>query len=216
VYDLRAPLMEMQGGKLAGSVGTPAARVLEQAGVEVSLQEMPVLRQDAEVRNARQPVCAIGRLYSEERAAHGLFSVPIVRGPRYVGIVRREAPPPSPASLLAWSSRSELRWGVQAGFHYSDAIQRLMRSSLAQITPFNRTGDNLIQLLLAERIDFTLLQEDEAALLLASAAARGKLAALPLSDLPAGENRYFYCSRNVPQTTLNKLNAELVKLPLKP
>lgn len=212
LYDLRAPLMSLQEGKLEGSVGSRARAALELSQIAYSLEESPVLRQDAEVRNARQPVCAIGRLFSPERKMHGVFSRPIARGPRYVAIIRADHPPPGPASLVAWTNQPDLRWVVQRGFYYSEMIHRRMQSGQAQLVQLTRNQSNLAQLLVSGRADFTLLQEDEAHILIDAPAAEGQLRSLALSDLVEGENRYFYCSHNTPASVLERLDAALEKL----
>lgn len=214
LYDLRPPLVEMRDGVLAGSVGKRARLALELTGIQVDWRETPVPRQDLEIEHALQPVCALGRLRSPERLATGVFSLPILKGPRYVAVLQHDRQMPAPASLQNWAAQKTLHWGIQRGFYYSSVIDAQINRSLASLIPFSRSGNNLSMLLLSGRVDFLLLQEDEATLLVNAPETANQLRIQPLSDLTEGENRYFYCAKATPQATLKALNATLEKLPL--
>lgn len=214
LYDLRPPLVELRNGQMAGLIGKRASQALRQAGIAPVWTEMPVSRQDAEIEHAQEAVCALGRLRSPQRALAGLFSQSILRGPRYVALMREDRSLPQPASLANWASQPGLYWGIQRGLFYGETIDALIHKSRAVIVPVTRTGNNLILMLISQRVDFLLLQEDEAKAVLNSAEASNLLRISYLDDLTAGEERFFYCSRQTPMPLLAAINAALAKLPV--
>lgn len=213
LYDLRPPLVDRQNGMISGTVGTRGRLALERAGIPVEWVESPVPRQDAEIADAEGAVCALGRLRSPERFDAGLFSQEIIKGPSYVAVLRSDRQMPTPNSLLNWTKQPGLRWGIQRGFYYGAAINARAGASHAQVIPITRAGNNLQMLLLYRRIDFILVQEDEAKILVAAPDVRHQLRIQILDDLADGESRYFYCSRNTPVGIIKAINAALESLP---
>lgn len=213
LYDLRPPLVDRQNGIIIGTVGARGRLALERAGISVVWVESPVPRQDAEVADAEDAVCALGRLRSPKRLGAGLFSQAIIKGPNYVAVLRGDRQMPTPNSLQNWTNQPNLRWGIQRGFYYGAAINARAGASHAEVIPFTRAGNNLQMLLLYRRVDFILVQEDEAKILVANPEVRHQLRLQILDDLAGGESRYFYCSRNTPVGIIKAINAALESLP---
>ncbi|MFT3734182.1 MAG: hypothetical protein QM776_04030 [Rhodocyclaceae bacterium] len=219
VYDLRPPLVVREGDSLGGSIGSVALNALRAANIRFSLQEVPVRRQLNMVEDNRQVVCAVGRIKTTERERRGWFSHALGQSRGYVALVRQGEPMPQPPSLSLWANDPKLDWGVQAGLHYSDQIDQLRTAARAQVSTFNANHQHFADLLMAQRIDFVILQADEAAeILLHNAAAAKTLRIIELTDIGAVEQRHFYCSRRLPDTQRRALDEAIAKLlqPAKP
>ncbi|GAA5171260.1 hypothetical protein GCM10025770_35630 [Viridibacterium curvum] len=219
VFDLRPPLVFREGDLLGGSIGGIAMKSLHAAGIRFSLQEVPVRRQLNMVEDNRQVVCAVGRIKTAERERRGWFSHALGQSRGYVALIRQGEPMPQPPSLSLWANDPKLGWGVQAGLHYSDQIDRLRTSARAQISTFNANHQHFADLLVAQRIDFVILQADEAAeILLRNAAAAKALRIVELTDVGTVEQRHFYCSRRLPEAQRRALDEAIIKVlePAKP
>ncbi|MDB5800065.1 MAG: putative transporter, periplasmic substrate-binding protein [Rhodocyclales bacterium] len=211
LYDVRPPLVEFDGRQLQGSIGKRAQAALERAGIAFELREVPVQRQLLMIEKGLMLACSVARLKTAERMHLGIFSLPIAESPPYIAVVRRDATMPEPATLENWSAHPELRWGVQAGLYYSDYVQTKISSARAEITRFNTSQQHFASLLLAKRIDFVVMQEDEAQEMMKSQgpATTSLVRVLPLRDLSHGEQRFFYCSRSVAEKNLRALDQAL-------
>lgn len=205
LYDLRPPFVSFDGKRLQGSIGQRAQSALERSGLTFELREIPVPRQLLMIQQNLVPACAVARLKSVERLASGVFSAPLAESPPYVAVVRQDVTLPEPALLAAWVTRPELRWGVQAGLYYSDFVQDQMRRTRGEITRFTANHQHFARLLEARRIDFVIVQQDEAQEML-SAKSPSTLRMQTLPDLQHGEQRFFYCDKRVPEASLRALN----------
>jgi hypothetical protein len=209
LYDQRAPLLGFDGRALTGSVGQRAQEVLVRAGIAFELREVPVPRQLLMVEQDFAPVCAVARLKTPERARTGLFSELLSESPAYLAVIRVDAVMPEPALLSNWTSHGALRWGVQAGLYYSDYVQTRMQQAQAQVVRFSANHQHFAELLAARRIDFFIVQADEAQEMLKRAGATMTLRLKGLADLGHGEQRYFYCSKSAMRAGLPAINQAL-------
>lgn len=210
IYDLRPPLVTLENDKLAGSLGLRAQTALERSGLRFTLQQIPIQRQLRVIEQNLDAACAVGRLMNEDRKRTGIFTKAIITSEPYVAIVRKDFVAPEPATLAFWSTLPSLRWGVQSGLHYGDGIQRMTMRARAGIFRFTANNQHFAALLRAERIDFVLIQRDEAQLMLKDAPS---LKAIALSDVTRPESRYFYCSKRVNPASIRALNNALANLP---
>ncbi len=213
LYDVRPPFVSFDGKQLQGSIGLRAQAVLERSGIAFELREIPVKRQLLMIEQNLSPVCSLARLKTVERLRTGVFSGTLAESPPYVAVVRRDANMPEPATLDNWAARPELRWGAHEGLYYSDFVQATMRKARAKILLFRTNHQHFANLLAARRIDFLILHEDEAQEMLKAngAGALTPLRTLTLADLRHGEQRFFYCSKRVPEASLRAINQALVK-----
>jgi Bacterial extracellular solute-binding proteins, family 3 len=213
IYDIRPPLTVREGNSLGGSIGAAGVQALQLAGIPHVLQEVPVRRQLSMVENSKQAVCALGRIRTAERERLGWFSEALGQSRGYVAIVRQGEPLPRPPSLTLWAAEPRLRWGVQAGLHYSDQIDRLRNTAKAAVSTFNANHQHFADLLMSRRIDFVILQADEATEVMRRSNNIGQqLRQIELADLRDVEQRYFYCSKSVPEATRTALNQAITRL----
>ncbi|MEC5387444.1 transporter substrate-binding domain-containing protein [Uliginosibacterium sp. H3] len=205
LFDVRPPFVSFDGKALQGSIGARAQAVLEKSGVAFELREVPVARQLLMVQQNLSPACAVARLKNVERLRLGVFSLPFAESSPYVAVQRKDQKLPEPASLSNWASHRGLRWGVQSGLYYSDYVQGVLGSAQAEIARFSAPHLHFAKLLAARRIDFVIVQEDEAQEMIKAQALRAQ----KLDDLVHGEQRFFYCSKSVPEASLRAINEAL-------
>jgi hypothetical protein len=205
LFDTRPPFVSFDGTALRGSIGARAQTALEKSGVTFELREVPVARQLMMIQQNLSPTCAVARLKNVERLRIGVFSAPLAESSPYVAVLRNDMQIPGPATLSNWSSQHGLRWGVQRGLYYGDSVQQTMHSAQAQIESFGGPHPHLASLLAAHRIDFVVVQQDESAEMIKAQPLRVQ----KLDDLTHGEQRFFYCSKSVPDASLAAINAAL-------
>lgn len=207
LYDTRPPFVIFDGKALQGSIGARAQAALQKSGIAFELREVPVARQLLMTQQNLSPICAVARLKNVERMRLGVFSAPLADSSPYVAVLRNDRTLPEPTTLSNWASHRELRWGVQSGLYYSDYVQTVLFSAKAEIAHFSANNQHFAKLLMARRIDFVVVQEDESQEMVKSL----PLHAQRLDDLVHGEQRFFYCSKSVPEESLRVLNQALAE-----
>jgi len=202
---VRPPFVSFDGKALQGSIGTRAQTALEKSGVAFELREVPVARQLLMIQQNLSSICAVARLKNVERMRIGVFSAPLAESSPYVAVLRNDRTLPAPTTLSNWASHHELRWGVQSGLYYSDYVQTTLASAKAEVARFSASNQHFAKLLMAQRIDFVIVQEDESQEMVKAL----PLHAQRLDDLVHGEQRFFYCSKSVPEASLRAINEAL-------
>ncbi len=105
-----------------------------------------------------------------------------------------------------------LRLLVREGLSYGAYIDNQLPSAQAHIVRQAYENQVLVQVLAKGTVDGYLMSEEEAIALI-SAYKTDKLAIAHFSDAPPGEYRYLYCSRQVEDAALAKINAALPSFP---
>ena len=206
LYFDRPPFYVTQQGKPGGLVLEPLTAVFEQAGIQPLWVAMPPNRILFELREHPTPQCAPGWFASDERRRWAVFSEPIWRDgpmvalvhPGRADIVRRAG------TLAAVLADHDLRLGFVSGFNMGETVERMIADEGIKVTRVSGSQLQLARMVAGLRIDLTLVQAEEADLLVAEAG--GPVEVVPLADLPPGPQRYLMCSQSVPDYLIDQLN----------
>lgn len=210
----RYPYVFIADGKLSGLVGEPARQALDSAALPYKLLSAPASRVLNAIRDAAGASCAVGWFKTEERERFAYFSRPLFQSQPFLVLTSRKN------TRLTHSLKVEdlladrnLTMLVVQSFSYGRAFDLL----ISQFNPNSRTvtADNMqiLQMLLAGRVDYSLMAPEELEGLLALPGfKRDDFRALPLINPPAGEARYFMCSKQVSPELLERINDHIPNL----
>lgn len=214
-YESRPPYTERQGEALTGLLGQPAIAALQRAGIDFLLRESPFNRHMAIINRNLEPACAIGRFKTAEREALGKFSEPFYRDQAFVGLIRTGSPRLHNRSRFD-TLLSDPRLVVLAreNYSYGSYADRLLPQAAARIVRTPATHADMARMVLRQMADLMLLTADEAdSVRQSQPGAAHELAVLRFDDMRQGETRHFYCSKQVEDALLQKLNAQIPPLP---
>jgi polar amino acid transport system substrate-binding protein len=203
-YQVRPPYSSpAASGAVEGLVASPAGEALRRAGLTVRWVETPAQRQLALIQGGSGRHCGLGWFRNAEREASGKFSQALYRDQPFGAIVRSELPIASgirSSDLIADARYAVL---VKEGFSYGPQLDaRLARAAAAVHT--SAALASMAAMVRADRAAWMLATPEEAEALLAPGLRR-----ITFSDLPAGQTRHLYCSRDVPADWLARFDRAL-------
>lgn len=206
-YQERPPYSSLDaGGKVAGLVATPAAEALQAAGIDYEWQQTPSQRQLALIQSGKGLHCGVGWFHNDERAALGKFSRPLYRD-RPFGVLAREAlglPDVVAADRLLADPRLKLL--VKEGYSYGEALDGMIARQQQRTVSTSAEPFLMSQMLRSGRADWMIVAPEEGQL----AVGQG-LRLLRLAGMPDGQSRHLYCSGDLPDAWLARIDEALMR-----
>ncbi len=209
-YYERPPYTVAQGdGSATGLTADVAAKVLTRAGIPFTWSLMPAKRQLAIIEHNTGRDCGIGWFRNPQREAFGTFSHPIYRDRPPVAIVR-DGFEPQADSLAQLLQRPGVRVLVKEGLTYGGYINDLLKTAKAHVSPVTVEQPQLVRMIAAGRADIMFAPREEADVLVTRhESGPYSVHIVGFADVPAGDQRYLYCSKQVDSATMAKLNAAI-------
>ncbi|EKO38015.1 MAG: periplasmic component of amino acid ABC-type transporter/signal transduction system [Solidesulfovibrio magneticus str. Maddingley MBC34] len=209
VFD-RPPYYQLQHGQPSGGfLLTTALNVFAQAGIPVTVREMPPGRVVAMLKDGPSRACAVGWYKTTEREAFARFSEPLYRNQPTTVAVRATLPVPETCSpFLADLLAAGWHWGLREGFSYGAEYDQL----LAAYPTTKRFADtaHMVELLAKDRLDAILVEPEELAWILAAKPAlRKHIRIVRLADSPLGGRRHIMCGLGVSPGEMARLDAAI-------
>lgn len=215
-YFERPPFHMTVAGEPRGQLIEITRRLAEDSGLRFDYEVLPPLRIQQRLRENQEAFCALGMIYSDERARVARFSLPIAQDAPVRILARRELAPTLQAlgrfeTLLAdprWT------WGTVKGYSYGPALDARLRSGKVRYDSAATPRQNLDKLL-NRRVDYYLTTDAEwRDLQVHQPQLAGRFALLKYPDSPPGKTRYLLCSDQVADSVLQRLNASILNLRL--
>jgi uncharacterized protein (TIGR02285 family) len=212
VFD-RPPYYVLERGRPAGGfVLDIAMAVFAQAGIPVTVQDLPPGRILALFESRAVRACAVGWFQTAQRAAHARFSLPLYTDQPLGVVVRPDTAQalgeaPSLAELLS----ADLNWGLRQGFSHGPVIDAAFGQ--ARGVRFKHFADTraMLRLLALGRLDAVLLGPEELSTHLdAEPDLAGRLRFVTIRDAPPGLDRYLMCGRAVPAQLMARIDAAIM------
>jgi len=200
-----------EANTVKGLVAEPAERALRQAGIDFSWVSMPSARQIETLKTNTVKACGVGWFQLPEREIFARFSAPLYRDRGIVIIAREDdarfnGNPP----IDRLFGDPELILLTKIGYSYGamlDAKVATLRPRQEKITD---DDSHMLDLLAFDRADYLLMPSEEADYLLhARKDAGSKLATFTFADAPVVEERRLMCSKQVPQSLIDRFDAAL-------
>lgn len=191
-------------GGAEGLVATPAAQALAAASVPFDWALTPSRRQLALIEGGSGRHCGVGWFRSPAREAAGKFSQPLYRDRPFGALVRTRLAfdaAPDAAQLLG---RHVLL--VKDGYSYGEALDAAIAG--AAVAPVRTPAEvpQMAQMLRAGRADWMIAAPEEGQVL-----AGAGLRWVELAGATPGPTRHLYCSRDVPDAWLARIDRALAR-----
>lgn len=210
VFD-RPPYYAVDKDVVGGFIIDRVRMVFERAGLSARFVALPPKRILATYPALESAACSPGWFRTPEREAqHLLFSHAIYRDMPPVLVIRRSVLvrfanaqiPPSIDQLVT----SRLRGVMRSGFSYG-ALDGIIRTAEERnILRVSVSSRNILEMLAANRGDYTFMEQEEASFLLRREPKLGtELLMFPQSDT-ATEERHIMCSPATPQEIMQRID----------
>lgn len=214
-YRDKPPYSYTQDGRPAGLLIDRATLILRRAGLDARFAEVPIRRTLLNLKNSDRLMCSVGLYKLPERAAYSRYSLPIYRDRPHVVLAHTNAAARIRAkpSLKALFADAELTVGMLDGVSYGPELDRALAQAANPAGHAQRTPLQLARMVAAQRVDYMLIDDADYGWLRQDPQFAGTaLERIEFADMPAGEQRYFACSRKLPRPTLERINAAIRSL----
>ena len=213
-YNDRPPYLEAQNdGRVTGLTATPAVTALERAGIPFQWKKASAEQQLAVINRNTEAACLVGWFKRPERQLIGKFSAPLYAGKRMVALsLARNQRFTERMRILDLMKDPQLTMLAKSGYSYGHIIDEQIKNYAPQQVFATGENINMMQMLRHERADYFLLSEEEAKALIARSENHAN--EFRISYFAEGikeDTRHFWCTRQMPDHLLQKLNAVLQK-----
>ncbi|QDQ27961.1 transporter substrate-binding domain-containing protein [Chitinimonas arctica] len=211
-YENRVPYTQFRNGALGGLLGEPAMAALTRAGIMLELREAPFNRHMALIEKNLEYACAVGRFKTPERLMLGKFSQPFYRDRPPVALVRADNTKLKGInSLQALLATPGLRLVQPEGYSYGEVLDSWMNNAKAQLVRVSESNLSLARMVVRRLADASVFAAEEAEGLQALLRDEGvELALRHYPDAPPGSLRYFFCSKQVDEVVMRRLDAAII------
>ncbi len=217
-YFHRPPLYTLDNSdKPEGFISKIVDMILHEANIKHSFISMPSKRVELSLQN-QDYACGIGWFKKPEREDFAIFSEPIYKDQKLSVIYSTRVKSKIPADVsIEQLFNSNLLLGVIDGFSYGawadDKISILKPGNEKFVTE----QDNLLNLLIAGRADYTLIGFEEGRWLLdKNPEFKKSLRLITISNAPEGNLRYIMFSKSIDKSTVSHINKAILKVKKSP
>ena len=214
-YNERPPYLQtLDNGDIAGLTATPAAQALRRAGIAFKWEKTPSNRQIQILQRGAGQDCMVGWFKNPQRELIGNFSLPLYQDKPTIGLALfSNINIDSGNSLEEVMQNRELRLLVKDGYSYGDTIDALIRQLKPRMLKTTVENSNMLRMIALDRADYLFIAEEEASGLIHQSEFKpGDFKYIHFSDSPAGGQRHLWCSKQVSQHNLNKINQAIAEL----
>ncbi len=206
-YQERPPYSSLDSaGNVVGLVATPAAEALAAAGIPYQWRQTPSQRQLALIQSGSGPHCGVGWFRNDERAGLGKFSRALYQDRPFGVLVRETLDLPEVVTAGGLMADRGLKLLVKEGYSYGVALDGMIERLQARTVVTSAEPASMGQMLRSGRADWMVLAPEEGELI----AGQG-LRLLALAGMPDGQSRHLYCSRDLPDAWLARIDDALAQ-----
>lgn len=211
-YLQRPPYMMVSGDGLTGLTGGPSYQAFKTAKVPVRIEETPFARQLHYLEINSGMDCMIGMFRKPEREKFAKYSKPVYqdRPQELLTTVSSATRLRGHAGITEVLQDKRLRLLVKLGYSYGATLDALIEKH--QPTRQSTTDENLamIRQIRMGMADYMFMAPEEAATAIQAAGySSSEFALIRFRNMPAGEHRHLLCSKNVPDSVMERLNAAI-------
>ena len=202
-------------GQVQGLLVDRINAALQSTDIQVVWREVPVARQRDELRRNERAACVVGALKTPERVGLGKFSAPFYRAMPIVAISLADNPRMVSGRPLRQTLEDPqltllAKDGYTFGAYVTAEVERSRPKTMRTLTEI----PNMVAMLGGKRADYMFMAEDAFAPLVRSLGyPPGRFKITHFSDMPEGNDRYLWCSQQVPDAMLAQLNRAFARLP---
>ena len=204
-YQERPPYSATQpDGSVRGLVADPAASALQRAGIAFRWTLTPSQRQLALVQTGHGLQCGVGWFRNPQRAARGQFSAALYQDQPLAALVRTGVVETASTTARVLLASATLRLLVKDGYSYGPLLDGQIAAAATAPLRTSVEPMQMSLMLVSRRADWMIVAPEEAAVL-----TRPGLLLTPLADAPDGPARHLYCSSDVPEGWMTRIDDAL-------
>lgn len=210
----KPPHQYIENGKEQGILLELSKRVFMDSQIPTRFVEEPAKRIWQNFSNKTPNYCSFGWYKIPEREALVQFSTSIYKDPPHILLVANAALASvnRHKNLQSLLADPQLSLAIVDGVSYGEKLDQLfltsqnkiIRSSAAPMIMARMVNANRASMMLIDREDWNYLSSKEEQLM--------ELTQVDIDGMPAGLDRYIVCSKDIPATTMKKINQTLSKL----
>ncbi|HLD66064.1 MAG TPA: transporter substrate-binding domain-containing protein [Pseudomonas sp.] len=214
-YNERAPYLQtLANGDIAGLTATPAEQALRRAGIPFKWEKTPSNRQIQLLERNTNADCMVGWFKNPQRELIGNFSLPLYQDKPTIGLALfSNIGIDSGNSLAQVLQNRELRLLIKSGYSYGEHIDALIHTLEPRQVKTTVENMNMLRMIALDRADYFFIAEEEASELIRQSEFQpGDFKYIHFSDSPDGGQRHLWCSKQVSQHSLNRINQAIAEL----
>ncbi len=210
-FNPRVPYEYLDDGQVTGIVAQPIERAFRKAGVAFRWAETPVARQFFMVKSNTGQDCLAGRFKNTDRESWAQFSKPVYRDQPQLLLARSDNERMKVFTSMAETLQAkDLRVLVKLAYSYGPVVDGwLSQRERPALVTADENFDMLRQINLNMADVFIIAEEEAEGLIKASGLPAKNFQLLKFRDAPPGELRYIMCSKSVPASVMDRLDAAI-------
>lgn len=213
-FNERAPYLESRGnGRVEGLTASPANRALELASISYAWKKATAEQQLAVMNRNQEQACLVGWFKRPERELIGKYSAPLYAGKQMVALSLASNPRLQVKMRVGDLMKdSQLVMLVKDGYSYGQILDQQIRNFSPKVIAATGENTNMLNMLVYKRADYFLVSEEEAnALIQRSDRSPAEFRLSYFVETIKEDPRYFWCTKQVPDALISKLNRVLEK-----
>ena len=211
-FNERPPYVFRHNGQLSGLFGSRAEAAFKAADVQYKLTLTPVARQLVIIKNNVGLDCsASGGFKNEEREAFAKFTKAVYQDKARIAVTSiRNTKVKDGDTIESVLADKSINLLVKNQYSYGKVLDDLIERFQPTRTVVSSENISMMKMIQGDRADLMLISQEEADGLLAEEGINAsEIRKIHFSNVPAGENRYIFCSKNVQDEIIDKLNRAL-------
>lgn len=204
----KPPYHYTESGVEKGFLLARGKRIFAAAGVPAKFVEEPTKRIWANFQAGRPNYCSLGRYKLNERGAVAQYSIPIHIDPPQAILVAPNAyeRARSYRTLAAMTADTSLSVGLIDGVSYGPKIDALIRATAAERVIRVVDSSSMMRMVAAGRVSYTFADRYGWEYLRERDSTSVAITEIEFPDTPPGMTRHLMCSKDIPASTMRKLN----------
>lgn len=210
----RPPFYISAKGKLAGIVGQIAHDTFDRANIEYVLLPTPAMRQLIIIKGNNDHSCGVGWFKNQERIEIAKFTRAIYKDTPTIVVTRKNHPylKEKPTIDDLFKNKSLLLL-IKNGYSYGKTLDEKIKLKQPKTREVSQNTFSMFQMLTSMRADYMFITREEYdSVVKNSQFIDSQFFHYAPTDSPPGECRYIICSRQVPDSVIEKLNQEIPKI----
>ncbi|WP_332851455.1 substrate-binding periplasmic protein [Duganella sp. S19_KUP01_CR8] len=203
-------MVVLPGGAMDGIAVRPALAAFKKAGIEVTLREVPALRQLQRLKSNQERVCSVGWYKNRERQQFAKYSDALSQDTPWAAFANLPATPVGDLSAHAILANEQLTVLLKAGFIYGDYLDRAMLGMRARVQHTHADMPQVLRMIEVGRAQLTFAPIEVIQHHLKNySTGNGETQIITFAEMPAGYKRYLMCSKQVEDGLIARFNAAL-------
>ncbi len=214
-FNERTPYLESkENERVEGLTASPANHALTLANIPYAWKRATAEQQIAVIDRNQEHACLVGWFKRPERERVGKYTAPLYMGKQMVALaLASNSRVQAKMRVADLMKDDQLTMLVKDGYSYGQILDQQIRNFSPRIIIATGENTNMLNMLVYKRADYFLVSEEEAnALIQRSDHAASDFKLTYFAEAIKEDPRYFWCTKQVPDTLIMKLNRVLEKM----